>query len=67
MVMLALKLERVNVLEVGIEPTCLATANFKSAAYTSSATRALRPRRESNPRIEILQISELPLFYVAGL
>lgn len=27
---------------VGIEPTCLATANFKSAAYTNFATRALQ-------------------------
>jgi hypothetical protein len=33
--------------------------------YTSFITWAWRPRRESNSRIEILQISELPLFYVA--
>ena len=62
---------------VGVEPTSLSRHDFKSCAYTNSATRAyleswninlesrMRPGGESNSRIEILQISELPLFYQA--
>lgn len=58
---------------VGIEPTFLSKHDFKSCAYTNSATRAsefyfvklLRPRAELNRRIEILQISALPLGYWA--
>jgi hypothetical protein len=45
--------------------TTLRSADFKSTSATNYDTRAGRPRWESNPRIEILQISELPLFYVA--
>ncbi len=45
--------------------TVLRPGDFKSPMYTNFITRAGRPRWESNPRIEILQISELPLFYVA--
>ena len=48
--------------------------NFKSRVYTNSTTRAaglfvayLRPRRESNPRMELLQSPAFPLRHVAFL
>src|SRR3989344_4461654 len=61
--------------EVGIEPTPLARHDFKSCAYTNSATRAIimlkfsnykrRPGRESHPRIFLLQRNALLLGYQA--
>jgi hypothetical protein len=63
--------------EVGIEPTSLTRHDFKSCAYTSSATRAiimfkfsnynLRPGAELNRRIFLLQRNALPLGYQAIL
>lgn len=55
---------------VGVEPTSLTRHHFKWCAYTNSAIRALgisavRPGAELNRRIEILQISALPLGYQA--
>ena len=40
--------------------------NFATRAYRKSNLKSLlRPRRESNPRIFLLQRNEFPLFYVA--
>ena len=64
---------------VGIEPTFLSEHDLKSCAYTNSATRApdwklqigddrfapWRPRRESHPRVTLLQRVALLLGYGA--
>ena len=53
---------------VGVEPTPLAGHDLKSCAYASFATAAkfcLRPGGDSNPCIELLQSSALPLGYPA--
>ncbi len=49
----------------GFEPLTLSGRRPKRRAYSSSATEALRPRRESNPRIRDLQSLALPLGYAA--
>ena len=63
--------QKTQVPGVGVEPTCLTAADFKSTAYTNSATRALlyyrtqRPGAELNRRIFLLQRNALPLGYQA--
>ena len=49
----------------GVEPARLAAADLKSAASANFATRAMRPRSESNRRIGVLQTPALPLGYAA--
>ena len=61
----ALPLGYQAVLGAGVEPARLAAIDLKSIASASSATSAWRRKRDSNPRIAVLQTAALPLRHCA--